>query len=65
MSVDADGLTSRWDVADQIRDRYRLRTPSIDLVEEMREGLLAHSGSTRWSRARCGSPTTPAGCRWW
>ena len=33
LDVDADGLTNRWDVAEAIKDRYRLRTPSIDLVE--------------------------------
>jgi putative hydrolase of the HAD superfamily len=41
-SVDADGLTSCWDLADAIRDRYRLRVPSLDLVSEIREGLLGH-----------------------
>jgi putative hydrolase of the HAD superfamily len=41
-SVDADGLTSAWDLADAIRARYRLRRRPIDLVEEIREGLLAH-----------------------
>jgi putative hydrolase of the HAD superfamily len=41
-SVDADGLTSCWDLADAIRDRYRLRIGSLDLVAEIREGLLAH-----------------------
>lgn len=39
ISVDADGLTSRWDVADALRDRFRLRTPAIDLVEELQEGV--------------------------
>jgi len=43
LSVDADGLTDRWDVADQIRDRYRLSTSSVDLVDEMREGVVANS----------------------
>ena len=43
LSVDADGLTDRWDVADQIRDRYRLTTSSVDLVDEMREGVVANS----------------------
>jgi putative hydrolase of the HAD superfamily len=43
MSVDADGLTDRWDVADAIRDRYRLSTSSVDLVDEMREGVVANS----------------------
>jgi putative hydrolase of the HAD superfamily len=42
ISVDADGLTSRWDLADAIRDRYELRVPSIELLEELHEGPLAH-----------------------
>jgi putative hydrolase of the HAD superfamily len=40
IAIDADGLTDRWDVADAIRDRYRLRIPSIDLVDELTEGLV-------------------------
>ncbi|MEU6207296.1 HAD family hydrolase [Micromonospora musae] len=43
LSIDADGLTDRWDVADAIRDRYDLRVPSIDLVEELHDGLVAHT----------------------
>ncbi len=43
LSVDADGLTDRWDVADAIRDRYALRIPSIDLVEELHDGVAANS----------------------
>jgi putative hydrolase of the HAD superfamily len=42
MSVDADGLTDRWDIADAIRDRYGLRTPSIDVVEALHDGLNDH-----------------------
>jgi len=42
LSVDADGLTPRWDLADLIRDRYRLAIPSIDIVEELHEGPLAY-----------------------
>ncbi|BCJ45582.1 hypothetical protein GCM10010168_90000 [Actinoplanes ianthinogenes] len=42
VAVDADGLTSRWDLADQIRDRYQLRVPSIDLVDELYEGPLTY-----------------------
>jgi putative hydrolase of the HAD superfamily len=42
LSVDADGLTSRWDLADAIRDRYRLDIPSIDLLDELHEGPLAY-----------------------
>lgn len=40
LSVDADGLTDRWDVADAIRDRYGLRISSIDLVESLRDGVI-------------------------
>ncbi|GAA4683735.1 HAD family hydrolase [Phytohabitans rumicis] len=40
VAIDADGLTDRWDVADAIRDRYRLRISSIDLVDELTEGLV-------------------------
>ncbi|MFG2100276.1 HAD family hydrolase [Micromonospora echinaurantiaca] len=42
ISMDADGLTDKWDVADAIRDRYGLRIPSIDLVEELYEGVVAN-----------------------
>ncbi|MEU4564077.1 HAD family hydrolase [Actinoplanes sp. NPDC023936] len=38
VSVDADGLTSRWDLADLIKDRYQLRVPAIDLVDELNAG---------------------------
>lgn len=40
LDIDADGLTSRWDVAEGLRDRYGLRLPAVDLVEEIREGLV-------------------------
>jgi putative hydrolase of the HAD superfamily len=40
LSVDADGLTSRWDLADAIRDRYRLRMSSIDMLDLLHEGPL-------------------------
>ncbi|MGC5017928.1 HAD family hydrolase [Micromonospora sp. DT47] len=43
LSIDADGLTDRWDVADAIRDRYRLRIPSIDLVEELHDGVVENT----------------------
>jgi putative hydrolase of the HAD superfamily len=43
LSIDADGLTDRWDVADAIRDRYALRIPSIDLVEELHDGVVAYT----------------------
>lgn len=41
LSVDADGLTNCWDVADAVRDRYALRIPSVDIVEAIREGVLS------------------------
>ncbi|HZN16825.1 MAG TPA: HAD family hydrolase [Micromonosporaceae bacterium] len=40
LDVDADGLTSRWDVADALKERYDLLVPMVDLVEEIHEGLL-------------------------
>ncbi|PWU44456.1 haloacid dehalogenase [Micromonospora globispora] len=43
LSIDADGLTDRWDVADAIRDRYGLRIPAIDLVEELHDGVVANT----------------------
>jgi putative hydrolase of the HAD superfamily len=43
LDVDADGLTDRWDVAEALRDRYGLRTSSIDLVEGLRDGVLQHT----------------------
>jgi putative hydrolase of the HAD superfamily len=42
LSVDADGMTSHWDLAEAIRARYRLRIPAIDLVEAIGEGVLEH-----------------------
>ena len=40
LSVDADGMGSVWDVADALRERYRLRASAIDLVEDIREGVM-------------------------
>jgi putative hydrolase of the HAD superfamily len=40
LSADADGMTSPWDLADAIQERYRLRMPSIELVDMVREGLI-------------------------
>jgi putative hydrolase of the HAD superfamily len=42
LSVDADGMTPHWDLAEAVRARYRLRVPAIDLVEAVREGVLEH-----------------------
>lgn len=43
LDVDADGLTSRWDVADAIRQRYLLRVPSVDLVEALHDGVIENT----------------------
>lgn len=43
LAIDADGLTDRWDVADAIRDRYRLRISAIDLVEALHEGVVEYT----------------------
>jgi len=40
LTVDGDGLTPRWDVAEAIRARYQLLTSSVDLVEEMRAAVI-------------------------
>ncbi len=40
LDVDADGLTNRWDVAEAVKERYRLRTPSIDLVESLDDSMV-------------------------
>jgi putative hydrolase of the HAD superfamily len=42
LSVDADGMTSAWDLAEALRGRYRLRTSAIDLVDAVREGIIEH-----------------------
>ena len=43
LSIDADGLTDRWDLAEAIRERYALRVPVIDLVDSLNDGLVEHS----------------------
>jgi putative hydrolase of the HAD superfamily len=43
LSVDADGLTDRWDVADEIKARYGLGAPAVELVDAMHEGVVANS----------------------
>jgi putative hydrolase of the HAD superfamily len=41
LSVDADGMTSGWDVAEAMRQRYGLRYSPVDLVDAMRDGIMA------------------------
>jgi putative hydrolase of the HAD superfamily len=43
LDIDADGLTSRWDVADAIRDRYQLLVSSVDLVEALHDGVVENT----------------------
>lgn len=40
LSVDADGMASYWDTAEAIRERYGLRVSAIDLVEDMKFGIM-------------------------
>lgn len=40
LDIDADGLTSRWDVAEEIRKRYNLMISIVDLVEELHQGVV-------------------------
>lgn len=42
VSIDADGLTDPWDVADAIRNRYHLQVSSVDLVDELRDGVTGY-----------------------
>jgi putative hydrolase of the HAD superfamily len=43
LDMDADGLTSRWDVADALRERYRLRASPVDLVEALHDGVVEYT----------------------
>jgi putative hydrolase of the HAD superfamily len=43
LDVDADGLTDRWDVAEALRDRYRLLTSAVDIVESLHDGVVANT----------------------
>ena len=43
LGIDADGLTSRWDVADAIIERYELSASPYRVAEELHEGLLART----------------------
>jgi len=41
LAIDADGISSRWDVAEALRHRYDLAESAADLVEEQRAMVLA------------------------
>ena len=43
LDVDADGLTDHWDVAEAVRERYRLRVPAIDIVDSLDQGVVANT----------------------
>jgi len=43
LDADADGLTDRWDLAEALRDRYLLRNALIDLVDELRDGVVRYT----------------------
>lgn len=61
IALDADGLTSRWDVADAIRDRYHLHVSSLDLVDALQVGLL---GNLRLDRLVAGALRIAADAGW-
>ena len=42
LSVDADGQTSAWDIAEAVKDRYGLRASLFDIVAVVRNGVLAN-----------------------
>jgi putative hydrolase of the HAD superfamily len=43
VAVDNDGRTSRWEVAEAIRSRYGLAISTLDLIEALHDGVVAHS----------------------
>ncbi|HYN92816.1 MAG TPA: HAD family hydrolase [Pilimelia sp.] len=43
IDIDADGLTSGWDIADAVRARYGLRVGSLELVEGLHEGIVRYT----------------------
>lgn len=43
LAADDDGLTSRWELADAIRQRYALSLSAVDLVEALHDGVVAHT----------------------
>jgi putative hydrolase of the HAD superfamily len=43
LATDHDGLASRWDVAEAIRERYGISASALDLVEALHDGVVSHS----------------------
>jgi putative hydrolase of the HAD superfamily len=42
LSIDADGQASAWDIAEAVKERYRLHASVFDIVAVIREGVLAN-----------------------
>jgi putative hydrolase of the HAD superfamily len=40
---DRDGLTSRWELADVIRDRYALDATVVEIVDALHDGVVLHT----------------------
>jgi putative hydrolase of the HAD superfamily len=43
LSIDADGLTPRWELAEAVRDRYLLPYSALDIAEALDEAMLANT----------------------
>jgi len=43
VDADADGLTSRYELADVLRDRYALTATVMDIVDALHDGIVAHT----------------------
>jgi len=43
VKADGDGLTTRWELADVIRDRYDLSATVVEIVDALRDGLASHT----------------------
>ncbi len=43
VDADGDGLTSRYELADVLRDRYGLTATVMDIVDALRDGLVSHT----------------------
>jgi putative hydrolase of the HAD superfamily len=43
VDADGDGLTSRWELADLIRQRYTLDATVVEIVDALRDGILART----------------------
>lgn len=43
VATDNDGLSSRWEVAEAVRQRYGLKASTLDLVDALHDGVVTYS----------------------